>query len=128
MPDELAKSSPTRIRKVLSFLIAFFYAGLLINAIRGFGTIIFFIVIWIFPEFLNLVGQGNMQLGSLFNVFTILIAFIFSRRVYRRFTNTLSEEEAQKMSAWKSGATALFIIIGLALYYVTPALIGSIDA
>jgi hypothetical protein len=128
-PNELVKPGSSRIRKFLSFVVAFFYAGLLINAIRGFGTLVFFIVIGVFPEFLNLLTvQGTELFSGLFNVLTVVVAFIFSRRVYRRFTHTLSEEEKQKMSVWKSGATGLFIIIGLILFYAIPALITSIDA
>jgi hypothetical protein len=127
-PNELVKPGSSRIRKFLSFVVAFFYAGLLINAIRGFGTLVFFIVIGVFPEFLNLLTvQGTELFSGLFNVLTVVVAFIFSRRVYRRFTHTLSEEEKQKMSVWKSGATGLFIIIGLILFYAIPVLVASID-
>ena len=126
--NELVKPESSRIRKFLSFVVAFFYAGLLINAIRGFGTLVFFIVIGVFPAFLNLLTvQGTDLFSGLFNVLTVVVAFIFSRRVYRRFTHTLSEEEKQKMSVWKSGATGLFIIIGLILYYAIPVLVASID-
>ena len=109
-------------------MVAFFYASLLVNAIRSFGTLVFFIVIGVFPAFLNLLTvQGADLFSGLFNVLTVVVAFIFSRRVYRRFTHTLSEEEKQKMSVWKSGATGLFIIIGLILFYAIPVLVASID-
>ena len=71
--------------------------------------------------------RGTDLFSGLFNVLTVVVVFIFSRRVYRRFTHTLSEEEKQKMSVWKSGATGLFIIIGLILYYAIPVLVASID-
>jgi hypothetical protein len=126
--NELVKPESSRIRKLLSFVVAFFYASLLVNAIRGFGTLVFFIVIGVFPAFLNLLTvQGTELFSGLFNVLTVVVAFIFSRRVYRRFTHTLSEEEKQKMSVWKSGATGLFIIIGLILFYAIPVLVASID-
>lgn len=129
--NESVKAESSRIRKFLSFLVAFFYAGLLINAIRAYATVVFFFVIGGFPDFLNLlIGEESVKLaGGLFNVLTLVVVFILSRRVYRRFTHTLSEEEKQKMSVWKSGATGLFITIGLLLYYVfLPAITGSIDA
>ena len=130
--NELVKPESSRTRKFLSFLVAFFYAGLLINAIRAYATLVFFVVIGIFPVFLNLLEGKDFAInlvGGLFNVLTLVVVFIFSRRVYRRFTHTLSEEEKQKMSVWKSGATGLFITIGLLLYYVfLPAITGSIDA
>jgi len=129
--NESVKAESSRIRKFLSFLVAFFYAGLLINAIRAYATVVFFLVIGGFPDFLNLlIGEESVKLaGGLFNVLTLVVVFILSRRVYRRFTHTLSEEEKQKMSVWKSGATGLFITIGLLLYYVfLPAITGSIDA
>ena len=128
--NESVKAESSRIRKFLSFLVAFFYAGLLINAIRAYATVVFFLVIGGFPDFLNLlIGEESVKLaGGLFNVLTLVVVFILSRRVYRRFTHTLSEEEKQKMSVWKSGATGLFITIGLLLYYVfLPAITGSVD-
>ena len=129
--NESVKAESSRIRKFLSFLVAFFYAGLLINAISAYATVVFFFVIGRFPDFLNLlIGEESVKLaGGLINVLTLVVVFILSRRVYRRFTHTLSEEEKQKMSVWKSGATGLFITIGLLLYYVfLPAITGSIDA
>lgn len=129
--NESVKIDSSRIRKFLSFLVAFFYAGLLINVIRAYATVVFFLVIGKFPDLLNLlIGEESVLLvGGLFNLLTLVVVFILSRRVYRRFTHTLSEEEKQKMSVWKSGATGLFVIIGLLLYYVLlPVIKGSIDA
>ena len=132
MSDELAKSSPTMIRKVLSFLIAFFYAGLLINAIRGMGVAIFLVVIGTYPSLLNFLADQVEVVKAVKAVFLILgsvLIFMSSRNVYRRFANTLSEEDKQKRSAWKSGVTALFIIIGSVLYYIVlPVLVGGIEA
>ena len=132
MSDELAKPSPTMIRKVLSFLIAFFYAGLLINAIRGMGVAIFLVVIGTYPSLLNFLADQVEVVKAVKAVFLILgsvLIFMSSRNVYRRFANTLSEEDKQKRSAWKSGVTALFIIIGSVLYYIVlPVLVGGIEA
>lgn len=132
MSDELAKSSSTMIRKVLSFLIAFFYAGLLINAIRGMGVAIFLVVIGTYPSLLNFLADQVEVVKAVKAVFLILgsvLIFMSSRNVYRRFANTLSEEDKQKRSAWKSGVTALFIIIGSVLYYIVlPVLVGGIEA
>jgi len=128
--NESVKPEPSRIRKFISFLVAFFYAGVLINAIRAYATVVFFLVIGKFPDFLNLlIGEESVKVvGGLFNVLTLVVVYILSRKVYRRFTHTLSEEEKQKMSVWKSGATGLFITIGLLLYYVfLPAITGSVD-
>jgi uncharacterized BrkB/YihY/UPF0761 family membrane protein len=122
--NESVKPEPSRIRKFLSFLVAFFYAGVLINAIRAYATVVFFLVIGKFPDFLNLlIGEESVKV-----VGGLVVVYILSRKVYRRFTHTLSEEEKQKMSVWKSGATGLFITIGLLLYYVfLPAITGSVD-
>ena len=127
--NKSVKKESSRIRKFLSFLVAFFYAGLLINVIRAYGTAVFFIVIGIFPDSLNLlIGYGSEVLVGLFQISTVVIVFILSRRVYRRLTHALSEEEKQKLSVWKSGATGLLIIIGLLLHYVfIPVIAGSID-
>lgn len=124
--SESVKAESSRIRKFLSFLVAFFYAGLLLNAIKAYATVVFFLVIGKFPNFLNLLGEESIKLvGGFFNALTLVVVFILSRKVYRRFTHTLPEREKQKLSVWKSGATGLFITIGLLIYYVfLPTIAG----
>ena len=71
----------------------------------------------------------NKAVKAVFLILGSVLIFMSSRNVYRRFANTLSEEDKQKRSAWKSGVTALFIIIGSVLYYIVlPVLVGGIEA
>ena len=55
--NESVKAESSRIRKFLSFLVAFFYAGLLINAIRAYATVVLLFSNWEISRFFKLINR-----------------------------------------------------------------------
>lgn len=113
------------IRRLISFLVAFFVAGLLINAMRGFIAMIFLLLVAVYPEGADfLVGSERLisNVGNVLNIIMVVVAFLAARHVYRYLAYTLPEENRKPISAIKTSLSIVIVLIGIIVYYTLPRL------
>ena len=113
------------IRRLISFLVAFFVAGLLINAMRGFIAMIFLLLVAVYPEGADfLVGSERLisNVGNVLNITMVVVAFLAARHVYRYLANTVPEENRKPISAIKTSLSTVIVLIGIIVYYTLPRL------
>ena len=113
------------VRRFFSFFVALIFAGLLINAMRGFLTLMFFLIIWLYPEILGFFTYSERlvtNVGGVLNLLILVVVFRPARRVYRFLANSVSEETRRPASTIGAGLSMLVVIIGTIAYYALPAM------
>ena len=111
------------VRRFFSFFVALIFAGLLINAMRGFLTLMFFLIIGLYPEILYFFTYSERlvtNVGGVLNLLILVDVFRPARRVYRFLANSVSEETRRPASAIGAGLSMLVVIIGTIAYYALP--------
>lgn len=111
------------VRRFFSFFVALIFAGLLINAMRGFLTLMFFLIIGLYPEILYFFTYSERlvtNVGGALNLLILVVVFRPARRVYRFLANSVSEETRRPASAIGTGLSMLVVIIGTIAYYALP--------
>jgi hypothetical protein len=111
------------VRRFFSFFVALIFAGLLINAMRGFLTLMFFLIIWLYPEILGFFTYSERlvtNVGGVLNLLILVVVFRPARRVYRFLANSVSEETRRPASSIGTGLSVLVVIIGTIAYYALP--------
>ena len=111
------------VRRFFSFFVALIFAGLLINAMRGFLTLMFFLIIWLYPEILEFFTYSERlvtNVGGVLNLLILVVVFRPARRVYRFLANSVSEETRRPASTIGTGLSMLVVIIGTIAYYAVP--------
>jgi hypothetical protein len=111
------------VRRFFSFFVALIFAGLLINAMRGFLTLMFFLIIWLYPEILEFFTYSERlvtNVGGVLNLLILVVVFRPARRVYRFLANSVSEETRRPASTIGAGLSMLVVIIGTIAYYALP--------
>lgn len=111
------------VRRFFSFFVALIFAGLLINAMRGFLTLMFFLIIWLYPEILEFFTYSERlvtNVGGVLNLLILAVVFRPARRVYRFLANSVSEETRRPASTIGTGLSMLVVIIGTIAYYALP--------
>lgn len=111
------------VRRFFSFFVALIFAGLLINAMRGFLTLMFFLIIWLYPEILEFFTYSERlvtNVGGILNLLILVVVFRPARRVYRFLANSVSEETRRPASTIGTGLSMLVVIIGTIAYYALP--------
>jgi hypothetical protein len=111
------------VRRFFSFFVALIFAGLLINAMRGFLTLMFFLIIWLYPEILEFFTYSERlvtNVGGVLNLLILVVVFRPARRVYRFLANSVSEETRRPASTIGTGLSMLVVIIGTIAYYALP--------
>ena len=111
------------VRRFFSFFVALIFAGLLINAMRGFLTLVFFLIIWLYPEILEFFTYSERlvtNVGGVLNLLILVVVFRPARRVYRFLANSVSEETRRPASTIGAGLSMLVVIIGTIAYYALP--------
>ena len=111
------------VRRFFSFFVALIFAGLLINAMRGFLTLMFFLIIWLYPEILDFFTYSERlvtNVGGVLNLLILVVVFRPARRVYRFLANSVSEETRRPASSIGTGLSVLVVIIGTIAYYALP--------
>ena len=111
------------VRRFFSFFVALIFAGLLINAMRGFLTLMFFLIIWLYPEILDFFTYSERlvtNVGGVLNLLILVVVFRPARRVYRFLANSVSEETRRPASTIGTGLSMLVVIIGTIAYYALP--------
>jgi hypothetical protein len=111
------------VRRFFSFFVALIFAGLLINAMRGFLTLMFFLIIWLYPEILEFFTYSERlvtNVGGVLNLLILVVVFRPARRVYRFLANSVSEETRRPASTIGAGLSVLVVIIGTIAYYALP--------
>ena len=111
------------VRRFFSFFVALIFAGLLINAMRGFLTLMFFLIIWLYPEILDFFTYSERlvtNVGGVLNLLILVVVFRPARRVYRFLANSVSEETRRPASSIGTGLSMLVVIIGTIAYYALP--------
>lgn len=111
------------VRRFFSFFVALIFAGLLINAMRGFLTLMFFLIIWLYPEILGFFTYSERlvtNVGGVLNLLILVVVFRPARRVYRFLANSVSEETRRPASTIGAGLSMLVVIIGTIAYYALP--------
>lgn len=111
------------VRRFFSFFVALIFAGLLINAMRGFLTLVFFLIIWLYPEILEFFTYSERlvtNVGGVLNLLILVVVFRPARRVYRFLANSVSEETRRPASTIGTGLSMLVVIIGTIAYYALP--------
>ena len=113
------------VRRFFSFFVALIFAGLLINAMRGFLTLMFILIIWLYPEILEFFTYSERlvtNVGGVLNLLILVVVFRPARRVYRFLANSVSEETRRPASSIGTGLSVLVVIIGTIAYYALPAM------
>ena len=111
------------VRRFFSFFVALIFAGLLINAMRGFLTLMFILIIWLYPEILEFFTYSERlvtNVGGVLNLLILVVVFRPARRVYRFLANSVSEETRRPASSIGTGLSVLVVIIGTTAYYALP--------
>ena len=111
------------VRRFFSFFVALIFAGLLINAMRGFLTLMFILIIWLYPEILEFFTYSERlvtNVGGVLNLLILVVVFRPARRVYRFLANSVSEETRRPASTIGAGLSMLVVIIGTIAYYALP--------
>jgi hypothetical protein len=111
------------VRRFFSFFVALIFAGLLINAMRGFLTLMFFLIIWLYPEILGFFTYSERlvtNVGGVLHLLILVVVFRPARRVYRFLANSVSEETRRPASTIGAGLSMLVVIIGTIAYYALP--------
>jgi len=111
------------VRRFFSFFVALIFAGLLINAMRGFLTLMFFLIIGLYPEILYFFTYSERlvtNVGGVLNLLILVVVFRPARRVYRFLANSVSEETRRPASTIGTGLSMLVVIIGTIAYYALP--------
>lgn len=111
------------VRRFFSFFVALIFAGLLINAMRGFLTLMFILIIGLYPEILEFFTYSERlvtNVGGVLNLLILVVVFRPARRVYRFLANSVSEETRRPASTIGTGLSMLVVIIGTIAYYALP--------
>ena len=111
------------VRRFFSFFVALIFAGLLINAMRGFLTLMFILIIGLYPEILEFFTYSERlvtNVGGVLNLLILVVVFRPARRVYRFLANSVSEETRRPASSIGTGLSMLVVIIGTIAYYALP--------
>ena len=111
------------VRRFFSFFVALIFAGLLINAMRGFLTLMFILIIGLYPEILEFFTYSERlvtNVGGVLNLLILVVVFRPARRVYRFLANSVSEETRRPASTIGAGLSMLVVIIGTIAYYALP--------
>lgn len=119
----ITRKSASILRRFFSFFIALIFAGILINAMRGFLTLMFILIIGLYPEILEFFTYSErliINVGGVLNLLILVVIFRPTRRVYRFLANSVSEETRRPASSIRKGLSMLVVIIGTIAYYVLP--------
>jgi len=111
------------VRRFFSFFVALIFAGLLVNAMRGFLTLMFILIIGLYPEILEFFTYSERlvtNVGGVLNLLILVVVFRPARRVYRFLANSVSEETRRPASSIGTGLSVLVVIIGTIAYYALP--------
>ena len=111
------------VRRFFSFFVALIFAGVLINAMRGFLTLMLILIIWLYPEILEFFTYSERlvtNVGGVLNLLILVVVFRPARRVYRFLANSVSDETRRPASSIGTGLSVLVVIIGTIAYYALP--------